>query len=306
MNDHLRPLRLDLKVGFSCNNRCTFCVQGDKRDQLMDRTTDELLDILRSRAGAAHAVVLTGGEATIRADIVELVQAASDLGYTTIQLQTNGRRLSYRPFVKALVEAGVTEVSPALHGSRPEIHDGLTRAKGAFKQVVKGIRNVREAGLPVISNTVVVQDNVTDLPQLAQLLAQLGANPVQFAFVHPAGTAGEDFDTVVPRFSEAMPYIHAALDILLGAGITARTEAVPYCFMQGYEACVAERLIPNTAVEDLPMIIEDYTAYRLAEGKAKGAQCERCSYDAVCEGPWREYPEHYGWDEVTARTDAPV
>ena len=31
--------RIDVKVGFQCNNRCRFCVQGDKRDECDDKST---------------------------------------------------------------------------------------------------------------------------------------------------------------------------------------------------------------------------------------------------------------------------
>ena len=31
--------RVDVKVGFSCNNYCKFCVQGDKRDRFEDKST---------------------------------------------------------------------------------------------------------------------------------------------------------------------------------------------------------------------------------------------------------------------------
>lgn len=297
--------RLDLKVGFSCNNRCIFCVQGDKRHHIADRSTGEVRAILEERRGAAGGVVFTGGEATIREDLVELVAAAKGLGYRTIQVQTNGRRLSYMPYARALVEAGATEFSPALHGSTPAIHDLLTRAKGAFRQVVQGIVNVRSLGVPVVTNSVVVQQNVQDLPELARLLVRLGVDQMQLAFVHPAGTAEHNFADVVPRFTDALPFIRRALDVARGAGVRAFTEAVPYCFMRGYESHVVEGRIPDTTVVDAPMVIDDYTEYRWKEGKAKGEPCSRCTWAHVCEGPWHEYPREYGWSEFSPRADAP-
>ena len=117
---HGRRPRLDLKVGFRCNNRCTFCVQGDKRLTVGDRTTEELKAILRDRREGASGVVFTGGEPTVRDDLCDLVSHAHELGYRPIQVQTNGRRLAYMPFVRALLAAGTTEVSPALHGSTEE------------------------------------------------------------------------------------------------------------------------------------------------------------------------------------------
>jgi MoaA/NifB/PqqE/SkfB family radical SAM enzyme len=303
-SDGSSRLRLDLKVGYSCNNRCVFCVQGDKRDRLSDRTTEELRELLSERRTQTDSVVLTGGEVTLREDLLELVRYARTLGYTTIQLQTNGRRLSYKPYVRALVAAGVTEVSPALHGSSPETHDRLTRSRGAFQQVVHGIENVRDAGLPVISNSVVVESNYREMPDLVRLLVRLRVSQLQLAYVHPAGTAGAQFDDVVPRFTDAIPFIHEAITVARQWRVRAYTEAIPYCFMAGYEEHIVEDHIPATWVEDGAKVIEDYTAYRWAEGKAKGPPCATCRRSSVCEGPWHEYPREFGWDEFHPITDS--
>jgi pyruvate-formate lyase-activating enzyme len=299
-----RTHRVDLKVGFDCNNRCVFCVQGDKREWLSARPRAELEAILERRSGTAHALVLTGGEPTMRGDLVEIVAYARSLGYTDIQLQTNGRRLSYRSYVEALVEAGVTEIAPSLHGSRADLHDRLTRAPRSFAQTVRGIRVCRDLGLRVVTNSVVVRDNLVDLSNLARLLVQLGVYQAQLAFVHPAGTALQLFDHVVPRFTEAMPWVEAALLTLERGGVRAATEAIPFCFMRGLERFVAERWIPETSVEDATVVHDDYTKYRREAGKARGPQCAACTFDAVCEGPWREYPDGHGWGEFRPRKDA--
>lgn len=295
--------RLDLKVGFSCNNRCSFCVQGDKRLTIPDRTGDEIRDLLAARKDRFHGVVFTGGEVTLRSDLLELVAFAKTVGYETIQIQTNGRRLSYLPYLRALKEAGVTEIAPALHGSTPALHDSLVRSRNAFVQTVLGIRHGIALGLPIITNSVVVYDNMTDLPALVRLLCDLGVSQIQLAFVHPEGTAKAHFDAVVPTFSDAMPYVKQALQVARDAGVQAYTEAIPYCFMQGYEEHVVESHIPETCVIDQPQVIECYTEYRLNEGKAHGDVCRRCTYAAICEGPWREYPERIGWNEFVPRTD---
>ena len=111
------PPRLDLKVGFNCNNRCLFCVQGDKRDHVDDRTPEDIRSILEEHASTMSGVVFTGGEPTLRDDLVEHVRWAKELGFQRIQVQTNGRRVSYLPYMRALVEAGMSEISPALRGS---------------------------------------------------------------------------------------------------------------------------------------------------------------------------------------------
>lgn len=289
--------RVDLKVGFSCNNRCVFCVQGDKRARHAPRPAEELRRILREESRSADGVVFTGGEPTVRKDLPELVAYARELGYRTIQIQTNGRMFAHRAYVRRLVEAGANEFSPALHGHVPALHDFLTSAPGAFAQTVAGIAALKALGQFVLTNTVVTRSSYRHLPDIARLLVSLGVDQLQLAFVHPVGTAGDRFASVVPRMELAAPYLMAALRIGIDAGKRAFTEAVPYCILPGYEGCVVERYIPRTAVYDAETTIADYTRYRLDEGKKKGPDCPACVHFAECEGPWREYPDRLGWAE---------
>lgn len=295
--------RVDLKLGFSCNNRCRFCVQGDKRFRVADLETAELRQRLAEARGHAESIVFTGGEVTLRPDLVSLVAYAKELGFRTIQIQTNGRMFAYRKNCEALIEAGANEFSPALHGHTAELHDWLTRAPGSFAQTAKGIRNLKALDQPVITNSVVTRPSYRHLPALATLLLRLGVDQYQFAFVHPVGTAGADFHGVVPRLSLAARYVAEGLDLGLRAGVRCMTEAIPPCFLPGRERLVAEWIMPETRVYDANVVVESYRDYRLTEGKTKGPRCPECHWFARCEGPWREYPEGYGWDEFVPVTD---
>jgi len=297
--------RVDVKVGFSCNNRCRFCVQGDKRERFTDRDTDEACLLLEQAVADSDSVVFTGGEVTVRRDVVTLVRHAREVGFRQIQVQTNGRMLAYHRLCEELIAAGVTEFSPALHGPTAQIHDHLTRARGSFEQTVQGIRNLIEMGQRVLTNSVVVRSNYRHLPELASLLVGLGVQQYQFAFVHPLGAAGVDFRSVVPRHSLVEPFCARGLAVGQRAGTEVMTEAIPYCFLHGHEDAAAERYVPRTKIYDAEQVLDDYTEYRLAEGKAHGEPCERCTWRRVCEGPWREYSEHYGWDEFVPREDDP-
>lgn len=300
--------RLDLKIGFACNNRCRFCVQGDKRSRYGPPPFARLRAELAAARPAADGVVLTGGEPTLRKDLFALIGAARELGYSTVQVQTNGRMAASRRWCADAVAAGATEFSPALHGHRPELHDWLTRAPGSFAQTVRGIRNLRELGQRVLTNSVIVRPNFRNLPELARLLVALDVDQLQLAFVHPAGSAAEGFTAIVPRFALAAPYLARALREGTRAGKPCWTEAVPPCVLPGLERHVVEGRIPRTKVVDAESTIEDYRAYRVGEGKMKGPRCRECAFDGTCEGPWREYPERYGFDELVpvARGAAPA
>lgn len=290
--------RIDIKIGFDCNNLCDFCAQGHKRDSVPRKSRAEITKLLtEARAQGIDGVVFTGGEPTMHPWLAGAVRKARALGFTAIQVQTNGRRFSYPDYCLELKKAGVTEMGPSLHGSRPEIHEGLTRAPGSFMEVVRGIMNCKRLGLYVLTNSVVTEKNYKDLPELARLLVRLGVDQLQFAFVHLVGTAWENRKTLTPQKSKVMPYLRRALDIGRAGGARCYTEAVPFCLLQGYEDCVAERIIPEGPVADANFYVESYGDYRRNHGKVKRPACRRCRWFAECEGPWKEYPELYGWAE---------
>lgn len=289
--------RVDLKTGFLCNNHCRFCVQGSKRSVYGNKSTKLLKEELRKAAKECNSVVFTGGEATVREDFLELVRYAKKSGFREIQIQTNGRMFAYRKFAQETIKAGATEFGLALHGHSAQLHDFLTNVQGSFKNTIQGIRNLKSLSQRVITNTVITKPNYRNLPEIAMLLVSLGVDQYQLAFVHPMGTVIDNFDSIVPRMTMIEPYVKRGLDVGIKSGKRVMTEAIPYCFMQGYEDYIAEKIIPTTKIYDFNSVVENFTLVRQKEGKLKNKNCKRCKYYNLCEGPWREYPEHFGWSE---------
>jgi len=289
--------KIDLKIGFYCNNSCKFCVQGKKRNIYGNRPTDVLKKIIKTAAKKAPAIVFTGGEPTIHEGFLELVAEAKKSGFKEIQIQSNGRMFVYKKFCEMTISAGANEFSPALHGHIAEIHDFLTSAPGSFNQTTQGIRNLKDLGQRVITNTVITVKNYKFLPQLAQLLVNLGVDQFQFAFPHITGSAAKNHDWLIPRKTQVIKYLKKGLDIGIKAGKTVMTEAIPLCLMRGYEKYIAEKVIPDAMVFDAQGVIENYSFYRKNEGKRKGPNCLECKHFKICEGPWKEYPRIFGWSE---------
>lgn len=288
---------VDMKVGYQCNNNCLFCAQGGKREKCLFRKKEQIEKELRDTKKTRSSVVFTGGEPTMHPYFLDLVGFAKGLNYESIQIQTNGRMFSYKDFCLKTIRRGATDFSPSLHGHKASLHDFLTAAPGSFQQTVQGIKNLKALGQRVITNSVVTSYNYKHLPELAKLLISLGVDQYQFAFVHIVGTARKNKESIVPKKSDIMPYIKKGIDLGKKAGRNVATEAIPYCLMKGYEDCIAERIIPDAKVFERRLIVESFTDYRQNFGKAKGEKCGECVYEDICEGPWREYPELFGWSE---------
>src|SRR6476661_5137532 len=93
------PYRMDLALTYRCNNDCAHCYNARERN-FPELTTDQwkqILDQLWS-LGVPH-IVFTGGEATLRNDLPELIAHAESNGQIT-GLNTNARRLIDKKYVE--------------------------------------------------------------------------------------------------------------------------------------------------------------------------------------------------------------
>ena len=136
-----------------------------------------------------------------------------------------------------------------------------------------------------------------NLPDLTRLLHNVGVPLIQFAFPHIVGNAARNADNLIPRKTELAPFIHKSIAWGTERGIKFIVEAMPYCLMRGYECSIAEQYTPKTSVWQAGEFIEDFNSIRKTSGKAKGPQCIHCGFNSVCEGPWREYCDLFGWEE---------
>jgi MoaA/NifB/PqqE/SkfB family radical SAM enzyme len=124
-----------------------------------------------AREGRFENLILSGAEVTTHDELCRYVRFAASLGwFRKIQIQTNGRRLSERNYLEQLIDCGVNEFFVSIHG-REGIHDAMTGAAGAFKETVKGLRNLEAFDVNVITNTVLTKTNVFDIVPLMSFLA---------------------------------------------------------------------------------------------------------------------------------------
>lgn len=155
-----------------CNLRCVYCMPEDitfrPRAELMQ--DDELLTLVRLCAELGfHKFRLTGGEPTVRANIVELVRGITQTpGVRSLSMTTNG--LLLKQLAQPLAEAGLQRVNVSIDTLDATKFKRLTRW-GDVQEVWDGIVAAETAGLlPMKLNAVIVRGyNESDVVDLAQL-----------------------------------------------------------------------------------------------------------------------------------------
>src|SRR5215216_1331767 len=167
------PYRMDLAVTYRCNNDCAHCYNARERNfpELSTEQWFKILDQLWA-LGVSH-IVFTGGEATLRNDLPELIRHAESNGQIT-GLNTNARRLSDEKYVQRLIDAGLDHVQVTVESCDEQIHDEMMRAKGAHRQTIQGLKNALASNLYVMTNTTMLRTNVDKIPDTLDFLAEIG------------------------------------------------------------------------------------------------------------------------------------
>lgn len=291
-------------AGYACNNRCVFCMEALKRDLPVKSTKEILRDIALARGRGSAYLELIGGESTIRDDIFRLIRFARSIGFDTVMMSTNGRMFSYPHFAENIIDAGLTDAVFSIHGHTAALHDSLTRADGSFNQLIEGISRLRKLDFNRIgSNTTIVKPNARFLPQIGKLLLKLGIKNSEFIFVDPnEGGAKENFKALVPKISQAAPYMRRLLELGRQHGIKSWTvRYVPMCYFRGYEDQISElREVETFHTEH---IAPDFTNYdvsgsRRVAGRIRTERCKPCVLKNKCEGIWKTYAALYGDKEL--------
>jgi cyclic pyranopterin phosphate synthase len=157
---------------------------------------DEILTLLQVFTSLGFDKIrLTGGEPTIRANVVNLVREMANMpGVNSLSMTTNGVLLG--KLAVPLKEAGLNRVNISLDTLDPQRFKTLTRW-GKFEDVWQGIEAAEEAGLtPLKLNMVVVRGhNLTDVVAMSNLTYE---HNWQIRFIEMMPFAGQtDFQTTL-------------------------------------------------------------------------------------------------------------
>ncbi len=171
------PLQVSIEVTRRCPLECLHCYNnlpmGDtdaKRRELTKeehfRVLDELVEM------GCFWILYTGGEIFARKDFLEIYTYAKQKGFL-ITLFTNGTIINEQ-IADYLKEWPPFAIEITLYGRTRETYEALTAIPGSYDRCLRGIRLLKERGLPLKLKTVATSINKHEVMSMRQFADELG------------------------------------------------------------------------------------------------------------------------------------
>ena len=158
---HLRkPTLVEIEVTKRCNLRCPVCFMNAD-DAPPDPDLPKLGSMYASileEMGPQVSIQLTGGEPTVRKDLAHVVRLGTDMGFSAIEINTNGLAIAHDPcLLPALKEAGATGIYLQFDGIDSGVYRQI-RGNDLLAKKLLVLERCREAGVQVVLAMTVIKD----------------------------------------------------------------------------------------------------------------------------------------------------
>ena len=215
------PVDVDVEVTRKCNMKCLHCYSSasiEGRD-LPIEVIEELASELAARG--ALRVMLGGGEPLIRSDLPDIVRLFSEKGIAVL-LSTNGL-LFDESIGRELYLAGLRVIQFSLDGLGGT-HDRVRGVPGAFKKVTEAVKTAKELGFTVLVKTVVMRDNLAEIPRLLGFVDALRVDMYSFNRAVPSGRARENWSRVHVSYADYEKVLRSLKGLMAGCRTAVRFE----------------------------------------------------------------------------------
>lgn len=288
---------LDVILGYDCNLACDYCtITPAMRERALD-TAAVLVAMRRGRQLGYDEISFTGGEPTIRNDLIGLVRAAAKLGFTDIKVQSNGLLFAHAPNVDRLIEAGANRFHISIHTHLASAYDSLVRREGSHRLMVAALELLAARPVTLVADVILKRDTYGRLLDALPWLQQRGVNAADLWFVSLTDGNRDNVESM-PRMTEVVPVIHEAVAWANDHSMTLRSLHIPRCLL-GAAAHIAYD--PGA---DRVMVVTPEASFELRESKISPQvhvpACAGCQWESICPGVRPDYLERYGDREIVA------
>ena len=278
-----------IRINFHCNQSCAFCFVSTH----LPPATDAAIAAAIREAGARDArIVLSGGEPTLNARLLDWIRLAQSVSSRPVCLQTNAVRLDNAALCRDVVAAGVQQVFVSLHGATADVCDAVTDTPGTFVRTLRGLDNLYAEDVEVVLNFVLCETNQHEFPAFVRLVAERWPKALaNYSFVAASTDLVPKEKRLIPKYTDMLPFLDEGLRVAAELAV----RVVGFESMCGMPLCLIPEQFDRSQLQ-LTAIPDG-----LGDGEfVKSAECLECSYNARCYGLRQGYAELHGTAELRA------
>ena len=147
----------NLLITNRCNLRCNYCFMnagaaGCVYEPTIDQIRELMLNARNQKPMGSKAIQITGGEPTVREDLFEIIRMAKEVGFSHVQVNTNGLKLAESvDYCRRLKEEKVNTIYMSF--------DGISKKTNPWiDQCNQAIENLRQVNLKIVLVPVLIGD----------------------------------------------------------------------------------------------------------------------------------------------------
>jgi len=194
------PIVAHLGITSACNMKCEYCSIRQPYHHTKELSTEEWKVIIRKLARlGAFQIGFTGGEPTLRKDLIELAEYVVKQG-CTFNLTTNCWLLN-EEIVKKLVKAGMKQCQLSLDSHIAEVNDKL-RQTGSRDKVETAIKLLKKYDVAVGIDCVVSKNNIKTIPGFITWLSEKEVPFITLIKIKQGDLPLERFKELLPDYAE--------------------------------------------------------------------------------------------------------
>ncbi len=176
------PKTIIFEPTFRCNLNCQMCYQkkergSNKKELTLEQIEDIFVD-LKKRIGLKE-VTLIGAEIFMRHDLIEVISLLGRLG-AKVYLSTNGTLINESNIKQLTKLKNISGFGYSLDGLKP-LHNKIRGQNYAFDNLLKTIALTKDK-FSLTVNTVIMDENIEYLDEIAKLLKSLGVHNFALQF----------------------------------------------------------------------------------------------------------------------------
>ncbi len=303
--------QVEIQLGHMCNNRCVFCVSG-QRTGLGEARPLPLEPLLASVTAAREAghrkITLLGGEPTLQPAFLEVVRHAVTLGFDEIVIFTNGVKTARPAFIDEVrATGGRFTWRISIQGATKDAHERTTKKRGSFDRILRSMEALQARGERITVNMCVVRSNCESVDRFPELLLPYGVTQLHLDMMRPLDAGErteEELRQTIPRYSDM---VEPLTRMVRGfpEGFDVNIGNLPYCIAPELAHVIHHDGEPTETIavdgdRELSAPWDKYLVKR--RDKIKPGSCRACVFDDTCSGVFETYARFHGTEELVPVT----